>query len=186
MHITLLRHGKPAFQLSGLVRAEALPQIADAYAVSGIIDEPPEDTKTFAQRHDLVISSDLPRAVESAHALGLKHIHHKDPLFRETPIPHLNSGRMTLPIGIWVVVLRMLWLFGFSRNGESLTNARRRARQAAERLAQLANEHGNIILVGHGFINHFIAKELKAMGWSGPGSPGKGYWEFASFHSRST
>ncbi|MCU7843499.1 MAG: histidine phosphatase family protein [Candidatus Thiodiazotropha sp. (ex Monitilora ramsayi)] len=182
MHITLLRHGKPSFQLSGLVRAEALPHIANAYRLSGIIDTPPPSkTMVFARQHDLFISSDLPRSVESAQALGLPDIHLREPLFHETPIPHFSSGKMALPIGVWITVLRLLWLFGFSRNGESYSDARRRGRDAAERLANLANEHGNVILIGHGFMNHFIAKELNAIGWSGPVSPGKRFWEYASY-----
>lgn len=75
--------------------------------------------------------------------------------------------------GVWIVLVRVLWVLGFSRNGESLRNAKKRANHAAARLVELAEEHQQILLVGHGFINYFIAKELRKRGWSGPSRPGR-------------
>ncbi len=57
-----------------------------------------------------------------------------------------------------------LWLFSFSKNGEFFKQAKNRARLAAEKLIALAQTHHDVLLVGHGFINHFIAKELKKRG----------------------
>ncbi|MBS3935323.1 MAG: hypothetical protein KGZ43_04045 [Sulfuritalea sp.] len=67
-----------------------------------------------------------------------------------------------------------------------MSDARRRARQAAERLAELAEEHQNVLLVGHGFINHFIAKELQKSGWLGPSRPGKGFWGYGIYERTTT
>jgi hypothetical protein len=108
-------------------------------------------------------------------------VHVTDPLFCESAIPHFGGGSVPLPVGTWVVVLRILWLLGFSRNGESLLDARRRAKLAAERLVELAEKHQNVLLVGHGFINHFIAKELQKSGWLGPSKPGKGFWGYGIY-----
>lgn len=175
MRITLLRHGRPAFELKGSVRAKELGAIAKSYDLSGIVDAPPSETVGVIQGDPVVVCSHLTRSIESAKALGFTEIHVKEALFCETAIPHFGSGSVSLPVGVWIVVLRFLWLFGFSRNGESLINARRRARQAAERLVELAEEHQNILLVGHGFINQLIAKELKKSGWLGPSNSGKGF-----------
>jgi hypothetical protein len=77
-------------------------------------------------------------------------------------------------------------MLGFSRNGESLLNARDRAREAAAKLVQLAEEHHAVLLVGHGFINHFIAKELRSRGWLGPKKPGSGFWDYGVYEQAAT
>lgn len=183
MKITLIRHGKPAFELSGNAQAKDLRNLAKSYDASGIIDEPPGKAIEAAKGHNMVICSDLTRSLESAESLGCPEIHLEESIFREIAIPHFSNGSMTLPISVWIVVLRSLWLLGFSKNGESFGNARYRAKQAAQKLIQLATQYENILLVGHGFINYFIAKELLANKWEGPSTPGRGYWEYSVYRS---
>lgn len=177
----MIRHGKPAFELKGIARAKNLDQIAKNYDLSGIVGAAPKETITEIQEARFVVCSHLTRSIESAKALGFSKVHIKDPLFCETRIPLFNGGNIPLPISVWIVVLRLMWLFGFSRNGESLVDSRRRARRAASKLVELAEEYENVLLVGHGFMNHFIAKELKKGGWLGPSKPGKGFWEYGIY-----
>lgn len=56
---------------------------------------------------------------------------------------------------------------------------------AALRLIELAEEHQKVLLVGHGFINHFIAKELQKGGWYGPTRPGKRFWSYGTYEQAS-
>jgi hypothetical protein len=49
------------------------------------------------------------------------------------------------------------------------------------KLTELAAEHSHVLLVGHGFINHFIARELLKSGWTGPGRPGPEYWSYGVY-----
>ena len=186
MRITLLRHGKTAFELKGRVGAKDLSKTAKSYDLSGIVGQPPSKTAAIVQRSNLVVCSHLARSIESASALGFTKVNVKDPLFRETTIPHFDSGPMSLPINVWIILLRTLWIFGFSRNGESLRDTRRRAKLAASRLAELTEEHQNILLVGHGLINYFIAKELRSNGWTGPTRPGNGFWEYGIYEREAT
>lgn len=186
MRITLLRHGKPAFELRGSVRAKDLGSIVWSYDSSGIVGAPPGETASAVQHNKLVVCSHLQRSVESAKALGFTEIHLKDTLFREAAIPHFSGGSITLPLSVWVVFLRVLWLFGFSKNGESLANTRERARLASKMLVELAAEHQHVLLVGHGFINYFIARELKKSGWVGPPKPGKGFWGYGVYEQTTT
>jgi len=181
MKITLLRHGKPAFELKGKVRARELGSIARSYDLSGIADLPLDETVLAVQGSQFVVCSHLPRSIESAKALGFSDIHLQDSLFGETTIPHFSRGSLSLPIGVWLVLLRVLWLFGFSKNGESFKQAKNRARLAADKLIDLAEMHHDVLLVGHGFINHFIAKELKQRGWQVSSKPGRNYWEYGVF-----
>ncbi len=181
IRITLLRHGKPAFELKGNIRGGDLGGIARSYDLSGIVDTPPSETVTVVQGASFVVCSHLKRSLESAKALGFSEVRVTDKLFGETAIPHFTGGAIPLPVSVWVVVLRLMWLLGFSRNGESLSNARRRANQAAARLVELAEEHQDVLLVGHGLMNHFIAKELRKCGWQGPSRLARGYWGFGSY-----
>lgn len=104
-------------------------------------------------------------------------------MFGETNIPHFGRGSLSLPVGVWVVLLRVMWLFGFSKNGESFKQAKKRARLAADKLIALAEVHQDVLLVGHGFFNHFIAKELKKRGWQMSSKPSNGYWEYGVFNN---
>jgi broad specificity phosphatase PhoE len=178
MKITLLRHGKPAVELSGTARADELGKIAKAYESSSIVDVPSLETRATLRHHRIVLCSDLPRSVESAQALGFREIYSPQPLFREASLPYFSGGSIALPISAWLTILRLLWLAGFSQNGDSYADTKIRARKAAARLVDLAEEHEHVLLVGHGVINYLIAKELLSKGWLGPAKPRSSYWEF--------
>jgi len=183
MRITLLRHGKPSVDLSGSARANELGIIAKAYEGCGIVDQPPPATLAALQHHTIVICSDLPRSVESALALGFSEIHSAQALFREAALPYFTSGSIALPLSVWLTILRVFWLAGFTKNGEAYVDARLRARIAAAELISLAEQHDNVLLVGHGVINYLIAKQLLANGWLGPAKLNKQYWAFDVFES---
>jgi hypothetical protein len=119
--------------------------------------------------------------MESAKALGFNTIHLSDPVFREVAIPHFTQGSFALPVSVWGVLLRSLSVFGFSKNGESLSMARERAQVAASMLIDIAKSHSSALFVGHGFINYFIAKELLSRHWVGPTKPGSGYWDYGVY-----
>jgi hypothetical protein len=121
------------------------------------------------------------RSIESASALGFSEVDIKDPLFRETGIPHFRPGYLSLPINAWIGVSRFLWLLGLAENDESRTHAKSRAKLAAARLAELADEHQDVLLVGHDCINCLIARELRNNGWTGPAKPGNGFWEYGIY-----
>ena len=181
MRIILLRHGKPVFELKGYVRGSDLGRVAKSYELSGIVGSPPIESISAIQGSRIVVCSHLLRSIESATALGCSEVHAKDPLFCETPIPYFDGRFITMPITAWTVLLRIMWIFGFSKNGESLIDARKRAEKATERLIELAETHQNVLLVGHGFINHFIAQELKRRGWLGPSRPSSGFWGYGIY-----
>lgn len=96
-------------------------------------------------------------------------------------LPYFDREPITLPLRLWALVLRTLWFMGFSKNTESIFTARGRAKVAARTLVELAGEHESVLLVGHGFLNHYVAKELLAQDWVGPSSPGRKYWEYGTY-----
>ena len=76
---------------------------------------------------------------------------------------------------------RVCSLTEIASKSESLTEARQRAFGGATLLKELATNSEVVLLVGHGIVNRFIAKELLSTGWHGPANPGTHYWEFGIY-----
>lgn len=180
MKIVLLRHGKPDVSLKGFLNAGEIKQLITAYLNSVIQDTPPQHLYENFNNY-YVVCSDLPRSLHSADKIGFAQVDYKDSLFSEADLPHFDQSKISLPVTVWVILLRVMWLFGFNKNGESFKQAKSRAQTAATKLIVLAEEHDNIILVGHGLMNRLIAKQLSSLNWQGPTSPGKKYWQFGSY-----
>ena len=180
MEIILLRHGKPDIELKGNLNAGKFKQLIAEYSQSGIKDIPSEQLKKCFNCH-YVVCSNLVRSTESAEKLNLENIHVSDALFRETEIPHFDKSFFSLPVIVWLILLRIMWLFGFSKNGESFSQAKVRSKQAAEKLTLLAQENEKIIVVGHGLANRLIGKQLRKNGWQTSQRRGKSYWEFRKY-----
>ncbi|WP_260293573.1 histidine phosphatase family protein [Sedimenticola hydrogenitrophicus] len=181
MRITILRHGQPNFEWQRSVRGSEFRSLESAYDSAGIVGSPPDESRNLINHHGFVVCSDLPRSVQSAEALGANEIHYSSPVIREMNLPYFDHAPIKLPLKLWVTVLRTLWFLGFSKNTESFSKAKARARMASNKLIELAAEHDSVLFVGHGFLNHYVAKELLATNWIGPRSPGKKYWEFGAY-----
>ncbi len=183
MEIVLLRHGMPKIQKAARPSAAELAAWVSEYNAAGIdLDYPPPDHVIEQAREcAFVICSDLPRSKESAHALGVGGVSACDSLFREVRMPYATWRSPRLPLEIWAVLFQLMWVLGYSANGESFSAGRKRARHCAERLAELAAEHGTVLFVGHGSLNWFIARWLKARGWSGPKKSPRRYWELGIY-----
>lgn len=180
MEIILLRHGEPKIKFKKSVNAQELKQLVKEYVKTGISDLPPEKLNNQFKSH-YVVCSHLERSLQSARSLGFEKINLKDEVFAESNLPHFDQSIFKLPIMVWLLSLRIMWLFGFSKNGESFVGAKMRAIQAAKKLNVLAHEHDKVILIGHGLMNRLIAKQLKINKWQGPDSPGKKYWAFGVY-----
>ena len=182
MEIILLRHGKPTLELKGNLNSREFEKLVVAYAQSGIKDSAPKQLKERFDSH-YIICSDLERSIQSAKSIGVKEIHLIDPLFKESDIPYFEQHFFKLPVTVLLVLYRLMWLFGFSKNGESFVAAKNRAHAAASKLMALAEEHDKVLLIGHGLMNRIIAKRLRVYNWTGPTSPGKKYWEYGIYYN---
>lgn len=182
MEIILLRLGKPTLELKGNLNSNEFKKLVIAYAQSGIKDSAPKQLKERFDSH-YIVCSDLERSIQSAKSIGVKEIHLIDPLFKESDIPYFEQRYIKLPVAVWIVLYRLMWFFGFSKNGESFVAARNRAYAATSKLMTLAEEHDKVLLVGHGLMNRIIAKRLCVNNWTGPTSPGKKYWEFGVYYN---
>lgn len=178
MEIILIRHGKPAFDMGKKFRQSRLATELDAYDAAGLAvdSEPPQALYSKLQQSIKVFSSDLQRALESAAKIVPEADIVTLPLFREAPLPRRLPIPLRLSASTWAVIARTLWLLGYSGGVESHRQARLRATAATRKLIELAHNGDNIVLVGHGFINLFIAKQLLNQGWRGPKKPESCYW----------
>ncbi|CAM3843274.1 histidine phosphatase family protein [Mesobacillus zeae] len=179
MEISLIRHGRSLCTDRGRVTCREFHNWVKRYDDSGVF---PEEVYPASARHALrlanvVLTSDYSRAIESAALLGDHDRVIPDPIFREAelPSPMLHLLQLKLRPNTWAVILRCLWLSGYSKGCESLKKARQRAETAAHLLAGYAEEYQSVTLVGHGFFNRLVAEELMKTGWKGRKSVGK-HW----------
>lgn len=188
MKIVLLRHGQPEFDLHRHARTRYVPaqlaEIITRYTNTPLDTtvRPSVETIAMARECNAVVCSDLPRSIDSARILGHEAIQLIDPIFRESDLPHADWRFPRLSLYTWFITFRLLWLLGYSNNGESIKQARQRAATASETLTGIAESHDSVLLMGHGFMNRFIANHLRTRGWRGPKDPGKEYWGYGVYH----
>lgn len=183
MKVILVRHGKPDFPIAKRISSREIPGLIRAYDAAPLeaASTPPQALIDLARSCRCAVCSDLPRSRASATRLGITRVHLSDPLFREAGLPHTALPLPKLSPYVWFILFRALWFIGFGANGESLGEAKARARSAALRLKELASEHETVMFVGHGLFNALLARELLADRWRGPRSPGTRHWDFSVY-----
>jgi broad specificity phosphatase PhoE len=185
MEISLIRHGRSKFNYNKPITCKQFKDWVEQYDTHGVYEEKsyPAETLEKIRNAAFVFTSDLKRSIESAVILNLQQKAKINSLFREIELPTPSTdypGIKLNPI-FWAVLLRGLWLKGYSRNCESLEDAEARARRAAKVLLKFAHEHGRVVLVGHGFFNRLIAKELLKAGWQGKSTTSLKHWDCTTY-----
>jgi broad specificity phosphatase PhoE len=169
MEISLIRHGKSKHIDNNRITCKEFGDWIKKYDSSGVFKENsyPSETLEIIASANLVLTSDLKRSIESVKLLNPNINAISEPVFRETELPNLFKKLWGLKLNpnIWAVILRCLWFCGYSWGCESLNNAKDRAKIASDLLAEYAQDHSSVVLVGHGFFNMLIAKGLQKMGW---------------------
>lgn len=136
--------------------------------------------KQLFDKSDIIICSNLKRSSDSVKIFE-KPIYLKDAIFNEAQLPFTSWAFLKLNPKIWLVIFRVLWLFGYSQNSESFKESKLRAKNATCRLIDLAKEHKNIVLVGHGIMNTLIEKELKKQKWESTKKLENQNWSYGIF-----
>ncbi len=185
MNIILVRHGKSLLVENMPVNIGGFKEWVEKYDTSGILEEPsfPPETLLKASGAKMVLTSDLKRAVQSAEMLKPDIKAAADPVFREVAmsVPLSGPKGLKLTAGWWAVIFRCLWLYGYAGGGESFQAAKKRAAAATGILDKSAREHGDVLLVGHGFFNRMIGKELKKLGWQRRSKNDSRHWSSTVF-----
>ena len=189
MEISLIRHGKSQLIENDKIIFARFKKWIEKYDFNGVFEETtyPKVTIEKVATAKVVVTSDLKRSIISASLLKPKTKTISDPLFRETELPTLANPTILFNVKLkqnnWAVILRLLWFSGYSNECESFSKAKLRAKKASQQLIEYANEHESVVLVGHGFFNMLIAKELQKMGWKGKRKAGAGakHWNCTTY-----
>ena len=185
MEISLIRHGKSQLVENSKITCLEFKKWVEKYDHNGVFAEStyPSMTTEKISNAKIVITSDLRRSVQSAQLLNPGEKIFPDPLFRETelPIGPMKLLDLKLRPNIWAILFRILWLSGYSYDCESLSDAKIRAYKASQRLISYAEEYHSVALVGHGFFNILIAKELQKKGWKGKRRSATKHWDCTTY-----
>ncbi|MCI4645494.1 MAG: histidine phosphatase family protein [Hyphomonadaceae bacterium] len=186
--IIISRHGKPALDRTKGPRLRWQDYV-DWWAryERGSLAEgqiPPEALLDAVKDVDIALTSQRPRAQETA-ALAAPHLQAEPhALFNEAPLPPPRLPRVRYLPKTWNVLARTAWLNGHTLDGgESVHQARQRAALAAEMLHEAARE-GKVYLAAHGWFNRMLRPPLRAHGWQEVHNGGDRYWSFRIYEYR--
>jgi broad specificity phosphatase PhoE len=177
MQISLIKHGRSSLQSSMNVKQfqewlERCNQEGDVQK-----EQVPADTVEAIHAAKLVVASASAQAIQSAALLTDSLSFVQNPIFCEVNLPVLSVPKwMKMKPDSWVFIHRAMWLAGYTKNTETYEQVRFRAKQAVDLLVGYALCYQKVALVGHGFFNSMIAKELKQRGWVGPVFMNQEHW----------
>ncbi|MFK5914190.1 MAG: histidine phosphatase family protein [Woeseiaceae bacterium] len=183
MEIILLRHGKPILPSLKKINAFSFLNWIESYSSSSLCSTslPSKKALSAANKCNAIVCSELLRSIESAKLLNVKNITLTHSCFNEAGLPNASWRGLKLSPNVWAIIFRILWLFGYSKNSESFKEAKLRAKVSAKKLIELAEEHKNVLFVGHGIFNKLLARQLISLGWSGSRNPSSQHWGFGVY-----
>ena len=186
--IITARHGRPDMPRDVTISAREYGDWWAGYDASGLAPDqtPPDSLIALAQGAANIVSSTLPRAIETAAAVTRRTRHvPQDVLYVEAPLPPPPLPFLKLRPGQWGVVSRTFWFFGYTPAGvESHRGSWRRVAEIADRLEALAAE-GDVLLCAHGYLNWMIDRRLRAIGWDRAEREGANdYWSWRTYAAR--
>ncbi|VAW90055.1 hypothetical protein MNBD_GAMMA17-862 [hydrothermal vent metagenome] len=185
-----MRHGKPDLPGWGKIGSSKMGEWINSYNSSSVIHEEQNCIPYFdgVAEEVFVVCSDLPRSIHSAEVVGCKNVNVIDRVFREAELPELYIPLIKMRPHTWSMVFRVFWYFGVSLNVESIKSFKLRVSSAAKALIKYAEEHEEILFIGHGIINRFIARELMSYDWQRDQVSNKNkrldyeYWEYEKYN----
>lgn len=185
--IITARHGRPDLSRDLKITAQEYGDWWAQYDASGLHPDEtsPKGLVEIAQGAKTVLSSTLPRAIETArHAIGAAREVPADSIFVEAPLPPPPVPFLKLQPGTWGVISRSFWFWGYAPAGvETHLEAWGRVRNITARLAEHA-EKGDVLLCAHGYLNWMIDRRLKKEGWALVERNGANdYWSWRIYES---
>jgi broad specificity phosphatase PhoE len=165
--LSLIRHGRSAYvHPGGLMTAQDMHLWREGYDAAGILphDAPPAGLKHLVADADLVVTSDYPRAIETAQHLTTSPLVVSE-LLRETPtpIPEWHRVRMPRPLWEWATLIR--WGSWIVRGIDGMPQHTARAKRAAAWLDDISRGKHHVVAVSHGNFRRMLALSLAQMGW---------------------
>jgi broad specificity phosphatase PhoE len=182
--IILIRHAKVDSDDSKKMDSHSLKKWVEAYDIAPILadSKPTKETVTLSKDADVVVTSTLRRAIDSASVLGVE-VYQSHNVFNEAGIPEVNIPLLKLKPKTWLVILRLMLIVGLGKKDSSLKASKAQAKEATNRLMALVDEHNSVLLVGHGGMNWLLGKELVREGWELEGKRSHENWGVTVFTS---
>lgn len=182
MRIFLVRHGRPEKAGNEVCNSAGFANWVKNYNHSVVSnDSRPSYSIPTVFQGCYVVSSNLPRAIDSCKIFLGKAPDMQSSLYREMDIP-----RFKLPFALrawtWVYLNRALWMLGKRGSFESYSDARLRAKIAAKELVNLAKKHEDIIVFAHGYLNLHMRKHLRQSGFKQI-TKSNSYWGVSAFET---
>ena len=183
--ITIVRHAKPEPAGTGWITSAELGQWINSYNSKplSLHSNPPAKLNAIVQNTGGIICSNLRRSIETAELLDTSKVLLRSGLFAEAELPYAATSSIKLPVYLWAAIFRVCWFFGYTKNSESRTQTKLRAKDATAELIRQANTHKNVVFVGHGIFNRMVVRELLSDGWRGPKYPSAKYWGYTVYVS---
>ena len=183
VEIVIIRHGKSILNTSGKVSASEFGACASEYDVAGVDESYPPSREVIekARSCKFTVCSDLERSLHSARLLKIEKPDLISPLYRECEIPYTNWDFPKISKTVWPIVFRVLQIMGYSPNAESYNEIKKRAKECANQLVELAQIHGSVAYVGHGALNWVLHKFLHDMGLVGPKKSVREHWGYGVY-----
>lgn len=181
--IITARHGRPDLSRDVTITAREYGDWWARYDESGLHpdERPSESLIKLAQNAKTVLSSTLPRAIETAaQATGGSRDVPADPMFVEAPLPPPPlPGFLKLKPGQWGVISRVFWLLGYAPPGvERHSETWSRVAEIVARL-ETQSAKGDVLLCAHGYLNWMIDRQLMREGWTrAERHGGNHYWSW--------
>jgi len=179
LRIVLVRHGRPAIDISRRTCHNGFRLYIDEYQEAGLdpLSAPPDELLDLVKGLNAVHTSDSPRANDSARTLLPQADLIADPLFAEAPLAAPRIPLLKLRVPVWAVMARILWHAGYHPEIENYRRAKARANQAADILTDRARDNDGIaVLVAHGYFNAMIGRILRKRGFRRTGAHRVRFW----------
>ena len=187
--IITARHGRPNLSRDVTITAREYGDWWARYDESGLHpdERPPDGLIALARGAKTVLSSTLPRAIETAaQATGGARDVPADPMFVEAPLPPPPIPDWIKLSPKWWGVVSRFWWHAFDHHGgqETRAQAEVRAEQAAQKLIARAETGQDVLVFAHGYFNHMVGARLKADGWKLVHNQGFKYWSQRRYEKR--
>lgn len=167
MEIMLIRHGISEVSNLPRLNLHEFNRWRDEYDRLGVLEptcERFEQAKTDIAHSNVLYSSGLYRAQQSCSLLRPEANVSYNAVFDEVRFRPPSIQVVKCNTKLWSFLAGTLWYTGIIRDGETILEVKVRASEASEILIKSA-VNGKVALVGHGFFNLFIFKELRKRGW---------------------
>jgi broad specificity phosphatase PhoE len=177
--IALIRHGRSSHVHAGWIDAEGFRAWREAYEAAGIVETErvPPQLKQLAERADMLLASDAPRAIASARMLAPGREVIVSPLLRELDLRGADLGAVRLPLIGWALAVGARTLLLTLRRRYPPASEADRVDQAATWLGELSEKHSLVLAVTHASFRRRLANRLVETGWKAePGTRSLQHW----------